>query len=76
MKAKHLTWLIALALIVCTAGESNAAARPNSKKGLYFMYGLTGGATGDLDSLDITGAGTQRLRTQQALAICFFRPCR
>jgi hypothetical protein len=58
MKAKHLTWLIAAALIAYTVADLQAAARPNSKKGIYFMYGLTGGAAGDLDSLDITGAST------------------
>jgi hypothetical protein len=58
MKAKHLTWLIAAALIAYTVADLQAAARPNSKKGIYFMYGLTGGGAGDLDSLDITGAST------------------
>jgi hypothetical protein len=58
MKAKHFIWLIALALIAYTVADLQAAARPNSKKGIYFMYSLTGGATGSLDSLDITGAST------------------
>jgi hypothetical protein len=58
MKIKHLIWLIAICLIAYTVSDLEAAARPSSKKGMYFMWGLTGGTYGALDTLDITAAGT------------------
>jgi hypothetical protein len=50
--------ILCVCFCVCFNTIANAAARPNSKKGMYFVQGLAGGATGDLDTLDITGAST------------------
>jgi len=55
---KKLAVFILMAAICFTPYCADAAARPDSKKGIYFVHSLTGGATGSLDSLDITGAST------------------
>lgn len=46
------------AFAMCAADTVYAAARPGSKKGLYFVQTLTGGGSFALDSLDITAATT------------------
>lgn len=59
MMKKFLTILIAaIVLVGYGVVDCYAAARPNGKKGIYLCQGRDGEATGDLDSIDITGAGS------------------